>query len=70
VPVTYICILAGHSRELRQWEGRFLTLTEGENRQIIREAELNPQSERALLPFLKPGNSKRREIAKIVNRLR
>jgi hypothetical protein len=70
VPITYICILTGHSRELRQWESRFLTLTEGENRQIIREDQLKPQSETTLFPFFRPGSGKRREIAKIANLLR
>ena len=70
VPITYICILSGHSRELRRWESRFLTLTEGESRQIIREDQLNPQGESTLFPFFKPGSGKRREIAKIANLLR
>lgn len=70
VPITYICILTGHSRELRQWESRFLTLTEGENRQIIREDQLKPHGETTLFPFFRPGSGKRREIAKIANLLR
>lgn len=70
IPITYICILTGHSRELRQWESRFLTLTVGENRQIIREDQLKPPSETTLLPFFRPGSGKRREIAKIANLLR
>jgi hypothetical protein len=40
IPITYICILVGTSRELRQAEARFLTLTTGENRFLIRESQL------------------------------
>ena len=65
LPVTYICVLAGHSRELREWEGKFLTLTTGESRYILRESQLERDIEGSGLPFMKSGNSKRKEIAKI-----
>jgi hypothetical protein len=66
LPVTYVCVLAGHSRELREWEGKFLTLTTGESRFILRESQLERDIEGSGLPFMKVGNSKRKEIAKIV----
>jgi len=65
LPVTYVCVLAGHSRELREWEGKFLTLTTGESRFILRESQLERDIEGSGLPFMKAGNSKRKEIAKI-----
>jgi hypothetical protein len=65
LPVTYVCVLAGHSRELREWEGKFLTLTTGESRYILRESQLERDIEGSGLPFMKAGNSKRKEIAKI-----
>ena len=70
VSVTYICVLSGHSRELRQWESKFLSLTTGENRHIIRENQLNPDGESSLIPFFKPGSAKRKEIGKIAISLR
>ena len=65
LPVTYVCVLAGHSRELREWEGKFLTLTAGESRYILRESQLERDIDGSGLPFMKAGNSKRKEIAKI-----
>ena len=65
LPVTYVCVLAGHSRELREWEGKFLTLTTGESRHILRESQLERDIDGSGLPFMKAGNSKRKEIAKI-----
>jgi hypothetical protein len=65
LPVTYVCVLAGHSRELREWEGKFLTLTTGESRYILRESQLERDIDGSGLPFMKVGNSKRKEIAKI-----
>lgn len=70
IPVTYICILTGHSRELREWENKFLTLTMGENRYVLRESQLEPANERGFLASLRIGNPKRREIAKIATSLR
>lgn len=40
IPITYICILVGTSRELRESEARFLTLTQAENRFLLRESQL------------------------------
>ena len=40
IPITYICILVGTSRELRESEARFLTLTTAENRFLFRESQL------------------------------
>ena len=70
IPVTYICILTGHSRELREWENKFLTLTMGENRYVLRESQLEPANERGILASLRIGNPRRREIAKIASSLR
>ena len=66
IPVSYICVLSGHSRELREWESKFLTLTTGENRFVLREGQLEPAGKSGLLGSIGFGNSKRREIAKIV----
>ena len=65
IPVTYICVLAGHSRDLREWEGKFLTLTTGENRFVIREAELDQSSGTSIAGSLRLRSSKRSAIAKI-----
>jgi hypothetical protein len=70
IPVTYICILTGHSRELREWENKFLTLTLGENQYVLRENQLEPLSERGLLATLRIRNPRRKEIAKIATSLR
>jgi hypothetical protein len=40
IPITYICVLVGNSRELREAEARFLTLTAAENRFLIRGSKL------------------------------
>lgn len=65
--ITYLCILAGHSRSLREWEAKFLSLTIGENRHILREAQLDLSEESALLPFLKGKNPAHKEIGKILS---
>ena len=65
LPVSYICVLTGHSRELREWESKFLTLTLGENRFVLRERELDSTKESGLLGNLHLSGSKRKEIAKI-----
>jgi len=70
IPVSYICILTGHSRELREWENKFLTLTLGEERHVLRESQLEPLRQGGLLGGLRIGNPKRRELAKIVASLR
>jgi hypothetical protein len=70
VPVTYICILTGHSRELREWESKFLTLTLGESRHVLREGQLDSVSESGLRGILRLGNPRRKEIAKIATSLR
>ena len=67
IPITYICVLVGSSRELRQAEARFLALTTAENRFLIRESQLNATP--GLLGSLtstKPGKS---EIGKIAQSL-
>jgi len=69
LPVSYICVLSGHSRELREWESKFLTLTMGENRYILREGQIDPSTPTGILGSLKLGNPKRREIAKIATAL-
>ncbi len=69
LPVSYICVLTGHSRELREWESKFLTLTMGENRFVLREGQLDPSRESGLLGNLRLGNPKRKEIAKIATSL-
>lgn len=69
LPVSYICVLAGHSRELREWENKFLTLTMGENRFVLREGQLDSIKESGLLGFFRLGNSKRKEIATIATSL-
>ncbi len=70
VPVCYICILSGHSRELREWESRFLTMTTGESRYLLRENQLGALSQGGLRGSLKLGNPRRKEIAKIASSLR
>ena len=65
LPVVFVCILAGHSRELREWEARFLTLTTGESRYILRESQLGTSKESKVFGALKVKDPKRREIAKI-----
>jgi Mrp family chromosome partitioning ATPase len=66
IPITYLCVLSGHSRALREWEAKFMTLTIGENRHIVRESQLESSSESSLLPFLKATNPNRKEIGKIL----
>ena len=76
VPITYICILSGNSRTLREWEGKFMTLTSGESRFILRESQLDsvPVEPRgggaSSLPIigqlLKPAQPHRKEIGKIL----
>jgi type II secretory pathway component PulJ len=65
LPVLFVCILAGHSRELREWEARFLTLTTGESRYILRESQLATSKESKIFGAMKVKDPKRREIAKI-----
>jgi hypothetical protein len=67
IPVTYICVLVGNSRELRAAEARFLSLTTAENRFMLRESQLTGAP--GLLSMLgspKPGKS---EIGKIAQSL-
>ncbi len=70
IPITYICILVGSSRELREAEARFLTLTTAENRFLIRESQLSGGS--GLFGGTNFGATKtgRGEIGKIVQSLR
>ena len=70
LPVTYICVLAGHSRDLREWESKFLSLTAGESRHILRENQLVSLNRSGPLRLISSGSSKRKEIAKIANSLR
>lgn len=70
IQVSYICILTGHSRELREWENKFLTLTLGEERHVLRESQLEALRQGGLLGGLRIGNPGRKEIAKIVASLR
>jgi hypothetical protein len=70
LPVTYLCILTGHSRELREWESKFLSLTTGENRFILRESQLEIDAQNSLFGAIRFGNSGRKEIAKIALSLR
>ena len=65
LPISYICVLSGHSRELREWESKFLTLTMGENRYILRDGELNLGDSGKVLSIFKSGKSGQRSIAKI-----
>jgi hypothetical protein len=65
IPITYICILVGSSRGLREAEARFLTLTTAENRFLIRESQIVGGS--GLFSATKTG---RGEIGKIVQSLR
>ncbi len=65
LPASYICVLSGHSRELREWESKFLTLTLGESRFILREGQLDFAVPSGVKGSLHLGNSKRKEIAKI-----
>jgi len=69
IPITYICVLVGNSRELREAEARFLTLTAAENRFLIRGSRLQAGS--GVLGALgtssaKPGKG---EIGKIAQSL-
>ena len=70
LPVSYICILSGHSRELREWESKFLTLTMGESRYILREGDLIRSGDSGVLGALRIGNRKERSIAKIAAALK
>jgi hypothetical protein len=69
LPVFYICILTGHSRELREWESKFLSLTMGENRFIVRESELGTSQGSFLGSLFKSNQSGGRAIAKIAGAL-
>jgi hypothetical protein len=73
IPITYICVLVGNSRELRESEARFLTLTTAENRFLIRESRLQPTSGlRSILgPVSSAGAAKpgKGEIGKIAQSL-
>jgi hypothetical protein len=69
IPITYLCILSGHSRALREWEAKFMALTVGENRHILRESQLDLAPDSALLPFLKATHPNRKEIGKILSSL-
>lgn len=70
LPVSYICVLSGHSRELREWESKFLTLTTGESRHILRDGDLNRSENGRLFGALRLGTSKERSIAKIAAALK
>ncbi len=70
LPVTYVCVLSGHSRELREWESKFLSLTAGESRHILRENQLESTTTSGILNSIRPGSSRRKEIAKIAISLR
>ena len=68
IPITYICIAAGNSRDSRKAEARFLALTTAENRFVIRESQLSgSQGLLGSLTAPKPGKS---EIGKIAQSLR
>ena len=69
LPVVFVCILTGHSRELREWEAKFLTLTTGESRFILRENQLVPYKESKIFGAVKLRDPKRKEIAKIATML-
>jgi hypothetical protein len=68
IPITYICILVGSSRELRQAEARFLTLTTAENRFLIRESQLSGGS--GLFGLFGGAKTGKSEIGKIAQSLR
>ena len=65
LPIVFVCILTGHSRELREWEAKFLTLTTGESRYILRESQLAPSHESKIFGAFMGKDPKRKEIAKI-----
>jgi hypothetical protein len=73
IPITYICVLVGNSRELRESEARFLTLTTAENRFLIRENQLHttPSARSILGPLTSTGSAKpgKGEIGKIAQSL-
>jgi hypothetical protein len=73
IPITYICVLVGNSRELRESEARFLTLTTAENRFLIRENQLHttPGVRSILGPLSSAGSAKpgKGEIGKIAQSL-
>ncbi len=73
IPITYICVLVGNSRELRESEARFLTLTTAENRFLIRENQLHttPGARSILAPLTSAGSAKpgKGEIGKIAQSL-
>lgn len=73
IPITYICVLVGNSRELRESEARFLTLTTAENRFLIRENQLHtaPGARSILGPLTSAGSAKpgKGEIGKIAQSL-
>ncbi len=67
IPITYICVLVGNSRELRAAEARFLSLTTAENRFMLRESQLlGATGLISMLGSPKPGKS---EIGKIAQSL-
>ena len=67
IPITYICVLVGNSRELRAAESRFLSLTTAENRFMLRESQLiGAPGLISMLGSPKPGKS---EIGKIAQSL-
>jgi len=68
IPITYICILVGSSRELRQAEARFLTLTMAENRSVIRQSQL--ERERGIFGSLISSKTGKSEIGKIAQSIR
>jgi len=65
VPVSYVCVLSGHSRELREWESKFISLTAGEVQYIVRDSQLEPIGSSAGFGKFKVAGPKRKEIAKI-----
>ncbi len=74
IPITYICVLVGNSRELRESEARFLTLTTAENRFLIRESQLqssaNPERGGSGSPLSRATKPGRGEVGKIAQSLR
>ena len=70
LPVTYVCVLSGHSRDLREWESKFLSLTAGESRHILRENQLDTSNRSGPMSVIRLGSSKHKEIAKIAISLR
>ncbi len=69
LPITFICILTGSSRQLREAESRFLTLTTGENRYLLRENHITPSDEGLTSTLLSGQSRAKREIGKIAKAL-